>query len=62
MCAHGGTSDPLSRWIIRRKCLFGPCKAYKSQSRLGARNDNTSLTSSLGERKMQLGTIQGACK
>ena len=25
------------------------------------RNDNTSLTSSLGERNMELGTIQGAC-
>ena len=28
---------------------------------LGSQNDNTSLTSSLGERKMELGTIQGAC-
>ena len=85
MCAHGGTSDPVSRCKIRSKCtgkdvighrksrdvlisqsnvclsLVGPIKGHVWGNKArGSRNDNTSATSSLGERNMGLGTIQRA--
>ena len=59
-----GMSDPLFRCFNRliKANVLGTMLLVTGSHvmRLGSRNDNTSLTSSLGGRKMELGTIQGA--